>query len=178
MKVLVLPFFEEGSMRSWNWTKKPIALLHACLLQCISSLFQAYETKGILHSDTHLDNILLKKTTIGEVEYTLGGHKIHVPTEGYMIAIMDFEMSMLEVPTNRGRAIGQLYDDVLHVVFDLQYNDNSDIVGDADLITTLMAFKARPVAVHTAWQTLHPLVLKLHAIPNVSRSFTYDPFLF
>lgn len=178
MKVLVLPFYEEGSMRSWNWTKKPVALLHACLLQCIASLLQAYETKGILHSDTHLDNVLLRKTTITDVEYTLGGHTVRVPTQGYMIAIMDFEMSMSEVPTNRGRAIGQLYDDILHAVFDLRYNDNADIVGDAELVTTLMAFKARPVDIYTAWQTLHPLVLKLHAVPKVSKTFTYDPFAF
>ena len=177
-KVLVLPFFEEGSMRSCNWTKKPFALLHACLLQCIGSLFQAYDTKGILHSDTHLDNVLLKKTTIGEVEYTFGGHTIQVPTEGYMIAIMDFEISVSEIPTNRGQAIGQLYDDVLHAVFDLRYNDSSDIVGDTELITTLMALKAHPENVYTAWQTLYPLVLKVKAIPKVSRSFTYDPFAF
>lgn len=176
MKILVLPFFEEGSMRSWNWAKKPIALLHACLLQCIASLFQAYETKGILHSDTHLDNVLLKKTTIGEVKYTLEGHTIHVPTEGYMIALMDFEMSIVEVPTDHGRAIGQLYDDILHAVFDLRYNDHSDIVADSDLITTLMTFKTRPVNVYTAWQMLYPLVLNLRAIPKISKSFTYDPF--
>lgn len=178
MKVLVLPFFEEGSMRSWNWTKKSDALLHACLLQCIGSLLQAYESKGILHSDTHLDNVLLKKTTIKDIEYTLGGHNVRVPTEGYMIAIMDFEMSMLEVSTNRGRAIGQVYDDILHAIFDLRYNDTSDILGDTDLIATLMAFKTHPVDVYTAWQTLYPLVHKLHAIPKVSKSFTYDPFAF
>ena len=178
MKVLVLPFFEEGSMRSCNWTKKPFALLHACLLQCIGSLFQAYDTKGILHNDTHLDNVLLKKTTIGEVEYTFGGHTIQVPTEGYMIAIMDFEISVSEIPINRGQAIGQLYDDVLHAVFDLRYNDSSDIVGDTELITTLMTLKAHPGDVYTAWQTLYPLVLKVKAIPKVSRSFTYDPFAF
>lgn len=177
MKVLVLPFLEEGSMRSCNWAKKPAAVLHACLLQCMCSLLQVYEAKGILHSDTHLDNVLLKKTTVGEVEYMLGGHRIAIPTQGYLIAIMDFELSLREMPTNRGRAIGQVYDDILHAVFDLRYNDSTDIVGDAELITALMALKTHPVDVYTAWQTLYPLVTKLRATPKVSRSFTYDPFV-
>jgi serine/threonine protein kinase len=73
MKVLVLPFFEEGSMRSWNWAKKPTALLQSCLSQCIGSLLQAYESKGILHSDTHLDNVLLRKTTVNLMVYSNKG---------------------------------------------------------------------------------------------------------
>lgn len=173
-KMLVLPFFEEGSMRSWNWSKKPTALLHACLCQCIGSLLQAYESKGILHIDTHLDNVLLRKTSVESVAYTLGGHTITVPTHGYMIAIMDFEVTMSEMLTYRGRAIAQVYEDILHAVFDLEFNDTSDIVGYIELVTTLLAFKERPVDVYTAWQTLQPLVLKLCAIPKVSRSFTYD----
>lgn len=178
MKILVLPFLEEGSMRSYSWDKKPAAVLHACLLQCVCSLLQAYESKGILHSDTHLDNVLLKKTTVGEVEYMLGGHRVTVPTQGYLIAIMDFELALSEVLTNRGRAIGQVYDDILHAVFDLRYNDSTDIVGDTELITSLMALKIHPVDVYAAWQTIYPLVLKLRAVPKVSRTFTYDPFVF
>jgi hypothetical protein len=34
---------------------------------------QAYEMKGVIHNDTHFDNVLLKKTTEKEVEYILGG---------------------------------------------------------------------------------------------------------
>lgn len=176
IKVIVLPFFEEGSMRSFNWTKKPASLLHSCLLQLIASLLQAYETKGIIHSDTHLDNVLLKKTKVRDVEYILDGHKINISTEGYFITIMDFEMSMSEIPTNRGRAIGQVYDDILHAVFDLKYNDTSEIVGDIDLVKTLMELKLYPVDIYSAWQTLYPLVLKLHTISKAARSFTYDPY--
>lgn len=177
MKVLVLPFFEEGSMRSCIWIKKPVSVLHSCLLQCIASLLQAYESKGILHSDTHLDNVLMRKTTIHDVEYILGEHRIKIPTNGYVIAIMDFEMSLSEMPTNRGHAIGQVYDDILHAVFDLRYNDTSEIVGDIDLVKTLMELKINPVNIYAAWQALYPLVLKLHAIPKVAKSFTYDPFV-
>jgi hypothetical protein len=124
-----------------------------------------------------LDNVLLRKTSIDDIEYTLGDHKIRVPTQGYMTVIMDFELSISEIPTTRGRAIAQLYDDILHAIFDLRYNNMLDIVGDAELVTTLLAFKAHPVDVYTAWQTLYPLIMKLHAIPKSTRSHTYDPFV-
>ena len=177
MKVLVMPYFDEGSMRDFNWVSKPDALI-ACLLQLFCSLMQAYESKGILHSDTHLDNVLLKKTTVTSVDYILGGKRVSVPTGGYFITIMDFELSFNEVSSNRGRAIGQLYDDLLHSISDLRYESKVEIHDDDLLMKLLMDLKIKPIPVFEALKQIYPLIQKINISSKMTRSFVYDPSIF
>lgn len=179
LKVLVLPFFEEGSIRNYNWSTKPPEALQSCMLQCLCSLLQAYEKHGFIHSDTHMDNVLIKKTTKTNVEYVLNGNKITVKTYGYLIAFMDFECSFIEVSTNRGRSIGQVYHDILHTIHDLRYNNKFSIVGDKELSDTLYYLIDNPVDPYTAIKHLHPLYKNIQAIPKISGSVkpVYNPIV-
>jgi hypothetical protein len=175
--LIVMPYLEGGSMREFNWASNPAAL-HSCLMQFFCSLMQAYEMKGVIHNDTHFDNVLLKKTTEKEVEYILGGKQILIPTNGYLIVIMDFELSFNEVATNRGRAIGHLYDDILHGVNDLHYESPVDILNDAPLISALINLKTHPVPAYDGYITMKPLIENISVAPKQVRSFIYDPSAF
>jgi hypothetical protein len=177
MSVLLLPYLTEGSMRSFDWSTK-VGVLQSCILQLFCSLMQAYEMKGILHNDTHLDNVMLKKTTVAEVEYTLGGKKFAIPTNGYFIAIMDFELSFNEIASNRGRAIGQLYDDLLHSISDLRYESTVSVFNDEPLMSALMHLKSNPAPVYEAISILTPLIKKITIAPKIVHSFVYDPYTF
>lgn len=177
MSILVMPYLEEGSMREFNWLSNPGAL-HSCLMQFVCSLMQAYEMLGVMHNDTHFDNVLLKKTTQKEVEYVLGGKQVRIPTNGYLIVIMDFELSFNEIATNRGRAIGHLYDDILHGVNDLHYASSVNILNDAPLISALLNFKSHPIPVYNGYITIKPLIENISVAPKQVRSFVYDPSVF
>jgi serine/threonine protein kinase len=177
MNILVMPYLEEGSMREFNWLINP-ALLHSCLMQFVCSLMQAYESKGIIHSDTHLDNVLLKKTSRSEVEYRLNNNIVRIPTNGYLIVIMDFEMSFNEVASNRGRSIDQVYNDLLHGIYDLQFESYVKITNDTLLVNTLMELKLRPVSVYDGFKILKPLIELITVSPKQLQSFVYDPSVY
>jgi len=178
MGVLVMPYMEEGSMRMFDWLTKPVQLLHSCLTQLFCSLMQAYESKRIIHSDTHLDNVLLRKTTVTEIEYSLGGKLVRIPTNGYMIAIMDFELSFNEMPTNRGRAIGQVYNDLVHAVSDLSYESSADITNAIPLTSKLLELVRSPIPMYDAFRILKPLIDDIGVRPKIVQTFVYDPSVF
>jgi hypothetical protein len=139
---------------------------------------QAYESKGIIHSDTHLDNVLLKKTSRSEVEYRLNNNIVRIPTNGYLIVIMDFEMSFNEVASNRGRSIDQVYNDLLHGIYDLQFESYVKITNDTLLVNTLMELKLRPVSVYDGFKILKPLIELITVSPKQLQSFVYDPSVY
>ena len=95
--VLVMPYVQEGSFESNNWTKENILLLKNLIIHTVLSLATAFEKVGFVHQDLHLGNVLFKKTKSREMKYELkNGDIINVPTMGYKIVIMDFEKALLQ----------------------------------------------------------------------------------
>jgi len=178
MSVLVLPYLEEGSMREFDWDSKQPQLLNSCLLQLLCSLLQAYETAGILHNDMHLDNVLLKKTIKREIVYIIGNKQVVVPTNGYIVNIMDFELSFNEVASNRGRSLGFVFADMHRAISDLSYDSKVTIHNESELATNLMKMKNSPIEPFNAYTHLKPLIEKITFSSKIQRSFVYDPFVF
>ena len=59
--VLIMPYINEGSIRTFKWNKDKYNALKSILSQTIMSVFMAYHLRGFLHQELHLDNILIKK---------------------------------------------------------------------------------------------------------------------
>lgn len=176
MKALIMPYLEEGSINSFDWMKHDPSLLRTCILQLICSLMQAYESKGILHSDTHLDNVLLKKTKKQTVQYMLGANYINIPTNGYLICITDFELSFNEIPTNRGRAIDQLYNDILHAISDLAVHRKIKFNNLNEISNILYKLMKTPQPVINGFELLYPLINQITYEQKQERSFVYNPY--
>jgi len=179
MGVLVLPYMEEGSMRNYNWTALTSPnVLRSCLQQVVCSLIQAYTLKGIIHNDMHVDNVLLRKTKKHAIEYTIEGRKISVPTNGYAIAIMDFDMAFNERPTDRGRASGPVYDDILHAIFDVQFQSRMiDVRNDTGVFNTITNLKETTPIGYDACVRILSDIEKIEYTPKHARSFVYDPYV-
>jgi serine/threonine protein kinase len=95
--VLILPYFSDGSLRTFCWEPEYFPVLKSVILQAIMSSFVAYHTCGFIHGDFHLDNIILKKTKEREIVYKYDDdtHSVSIATNGYKIVIMDFESSWI-----------------------------------------------------------------------------------
>lgn len=98
---------------------------------------QAYEQKGLIHNDMHLENVLLSKTTRETISYTLNGKKVYIPTNGFRITIMDFEQTLQEAPEARGTGIRFLFKDIKHMLSDFYYSRELEVFDYASLDTAL-----------------------------------------
>lgn len=89
MKIILMPYFPEGSLGKHTWTADNIDVLRSCINMACLSLCEAFERKQIVHGDFHPENVMLKKTK----QTTLEFDGIVVKTYGYRTWIMDFEAS-------------------------------------------------------------------------------------
>ena len=90
-EVLIMKYFSEGSVKSHAWTNSNFHILRSILIQTIYSLVVAYENTGFLHNDSHLDNILIKRTSRTHNNYQIDRRIIEIETNNYTCVIMDFE---------------------------------------------------------------------------------------
>jgi len=90
-EVLIMKYFNEGSIKSHSWKNTNFHILRSVLIQTIYSLVVAYHNTGFIHNDSHLDNILIKRTTRAHSDYQIDGRIIEVETNNYTCVIMDFE---------------------------------------------------------------------------------------
>lgn len=90
-EVLIMKYFNEGSVKSHAWTHSNFHILRSILIQTIYSLVVAYHNTGFIHNDSHLDNILVKRTTRKQNKYQIDRRSIEIETNNYTCIIMDFE---------------------------------------------------------------------------------------
>ena len=140
MGIMVMPYYPQGSVGKYKWSPESYATLRMCMSQIICSLMQAYETTQLIHNDTHLDNIIISKTTKPSIPYTISGKRIDVPTNGFRITIMDYELVTREMPEYKGAGRKFLYKDIRRVFSDLYYTSNLNVsnhMGLDSVITQL-----------------------------------------
>ena len=89
MKIILMPYFELGSIASYNWNNTNIHILQSCLKHSVLSILNAFFTLHIIHGDFHAGNVVLKVTKQKELIY----EDIKVLTNGIRPWIMDFENS-------------------------------------------------------------------------------------
>ena len=145
--VLIMPYINEGSIRTFKWNKEKYDALKSVILQTIMSVFTAYQLCGFLHNDLHLDNILVKKTKKETFNYKFKNEKdknkdieINIKADGYKIVIMDFESSMINVKDKDG--LQSYWSNLLNMMSRIHYdlkNEDGDEVSIFDL-TNITSF--------------------------------------
>lgn len=90
-EVLIMKYYNEGSVKRHAWTNSNLHILRSILIQTIYSLVVAYQNTGFIHNDAHLDNILIKRTTRTHNNYQIDRRIIEIETNNYTCIIMDFE---------------------------------------------------------------------------------------
>lgn len=90
-EVLIMNYFNEGSVKSHTWSNSNFHILRSLLLQTVCCLLAAYHNTGFIHNDAHLDNILIKRTSRTYNNYQFDTHNIEIKTNNYTCIIMDFE---------------------------------------------------------------------------------------
>ncbi|XP_006899813.1 PREDICTED: serine/threonine-protein kinase haspin [Elephantulus edwardii] len=73
-----------------------IATAKSILHQITASLAVAEASLHFEHRDLHWGNVLLKKTNLQEIDYTLNGKTSTIPTRGVLVNIIDYTLSHLE----------------------------------------------------------------------------------
>jgi serine/threonine protein kinase len=102
-EVLIMKYFNEGSVKGHSWTNTNFHILRGILIQTIYSLVVAYNKTGFIHNDLHLDNILVKRTTRTHSNYLIDKlDNIEIETNNYTCVIMDFENCLF---TDKGSPI-------------------------------------------------------------------------
>lgn len=73
-----------------------MATAKSILHQITASLAVAEASLHFEHRDLHWGNVLLKKTSLKELQYTLNGKTSTIPTRGIQVNIIDYTLSRLE----------------------------------------------------------------------------------
>lgn len=73
-----------------------VATAKSILHQITASLAVAEASLHFEHRDLHWGNVLLKKTNLKELHYTLNGKTSTIPTHGLQVNIIDYTLSRLE----------------------------------------------------------------------------------
>ena len=112
MKIIIMPYFEMGSICEYTWTSENIKQLRSSIKQALLSNISAF-TKGYLHGDFHPRNILLKNTEQNTIDYLLEGigEVSKIETNGVITTIMDFD-KMREVTKENKKDLIDFYFDI------------------------------------------------------------------
>lgn len=93
MHVLVMEYVDAKSMKHHDFGTDIRALV-SCIHQVICASLELFLRCGFVHGDLHLDNILIKKTSTKELYYREIDK--NVETHGFIIKLMDFELSQTQ----------------------------------------------------------------------------------
>lgn len=113
MKVIIMPYFELGSIGFYLWTNENIKILRTSIKHSILTYITAF-VLGYLHGDFHPGNVLLKKTKQTSITYVFDniGEISNMETNGFRTWIMDFENTREINKNNKA--------DLLDFYFDIQ----------------------------------------------------------
>lgn len=97
-QLFIILEFEFGGtdLEQRRKTLSSIATAKSILHQITASLAVAEASLHFEHRDLHWGNVLLKKTSLKEVHYTLSGKTGTIPTCGLQVNIIDYTLSRLE----------------------------------------------------------------------------------
>jgi serine/threonine protein kinase len=127
LDILVMPYYSLGRIDKYDWKRSNFNVLKSVLKHIVCSLLYAFVMKGFVHRDTHLGNILLKKTTKQSILY----NKTEIETNNMLPIIMDFDRSTIN---KESVTVKQVYLDIQRVIslirseLDIKIN-NSDIIS-------------------------------------------------
>lgn len=111
--VLVMPLIPLGSFRKYSWHNNDVNQFKHCMKQLFMSLYFAFMKHGFLHTDIHLDNVLLKRTRKQFITYG----EDNIPTSGLEVCIMDFENAFMPIDINQTHLFFQ---DIARIIYDIR----------------------------------------------------------
>jgi hypothetical protein len=168
--LLVMPYISGGSMRAYAWESHSPKQLVSCLTQLVLSLASAFQQIGLLHSDIHLDNVLLRHTRKKTILYDTYGE---VATEGLQVVIMDFDKSFIGVDKKH---TAEFYKDIQKIFFELMYTmrlnfTNQEIINS--FLNSKIFSNSPPL------EDVNLLIQYINGIVSVNKksapSLTYNP---
>ena len=106
MSVLLMPYFEMGSLGGYSWSHENNHVLRSCIKHACCSLVTAFQEKRFVHGDFHPLNVLLKPSKESAITYG----DIEVPVHGIRPWIMDFENSYIATADNQRALVDFFYD--------------------------------------------------------------------
>ena len=122
-------------MREYAWHTKDSNLFRSCLKQLVLSLYIAFLHQGFVHTDIHLDNVLIKMTRKATIQYS---NEHQVETCGLAVCIMDFEKAFMPVDRSQTHAF---WDDIAHVFNDIRYAMKLRFSNQHEIETLLLRVK-------------------------------------
>ena len=151
--ILVMPFYELGRIDKYKWTRENFDVLKSVLKHTICSLLYAFEQTGFVHRDTHLGNILLKKTTKKSIMYTKDN--IEISIHSMLPVIMDFDRYVL----NKDEvAVKQVYLDIQRIV-SLVRSELDIKINNTEIMSALTRYISKQTLVtKDVYQTLCSLI--------------------
>jgi hypothetical protein len=90
ISIIIMPYIEGDRIELWKWERNNFELMKNTMKHVIMSMFYANKTKGFIHGDLHLGNVLLKKSKCKEISY---GEFGTLEVTGLTPVIMDFDKS-------------------------------------------------------------------------------------
>lgn len=114
MKVIIIPYYELGSLASYNWSSQNIITLQSSLYLSCLFYMDAYIEKGFIHNDFHAGNILLKSTKQSIIEFN---SNLIVKTTGIRPWICDFEKSVIAYDVSNERLFNDFKYDLQKLFF-------------------------------------------------------------
>jgi serine/threonine protein kinase len=166
MKVIIMPYFELGSIGFYSWTNENIKLLRTCIKHAILTYISAFFL-GYLHGDFHPGNVLLKKTKQTSISYLFDdiGEISNIETNGIRTWIMDFENTR-EINKNNNADLLDFYFDIQKFFILLQdhrFIRNIDKTSTVPLLQIINHYIN-----HFLYPDLNFIHKVLHYIENIS----------
>ena len=94
--IIISKYYNNSSIKNFKWKADNIYILKSLIKQILISLMEAYNKYGFIHKNIHLDNYLIKSTKKEYIEYK----DINIKSEGYKVAISDFDLSIINIDIN------------------------------------------------------------------------------
>jgi serine/threonine protein kinase len=137
MKIIAMPYFELGSIGSYEWNPENIHVLRTCIKHAIMTNVSAF-MHGFLHGDFHPGNVLLKKTKQSSIDYLFEEMgEVNIETNSIRTWIMDFENTR-EISAENPRDIMDFYFDIQKFFTLLQ---DHRFIKNIDKSTTINIFR-------------------------------------
>lgn len=102
--ILTMNYYNLGSVGNYVWNAENFLILKNVLKQSVYAILYAFEKKGFIHGDLHINNILLKPSNNNVINYGNIKLKIH----DFEARIMDFEKSKIDIDSDYKNVIDNI----------------------------------------------------------------------
>ncbi len=100
MDVIIMPFYELGSLADYKWNSQNIDELKICIKQLLLFSCVNFQRYGFIHGDLHAKNVLLKSIQdkkVYPIKYKINETYFMISRSLFDIVIMDFENSCFDI---------------------------------------------------------------------------------